>query len=168
MNSTLREICTHQARHIGGLDGLKHDEQPVDGGRLLYTIAGLESTFGQRREFVRFEPGYGPGGYYYRNAEHVRELWHRYGVLAASSFGSFQVMFITAYELGFKGHPIDLQQDMLSAYWAARLIGDRFIARQKASSLREIFDAYNSGNWRDGVIPVNYVTKGVKLYGEQS
>jgi hypothetical protein len=67
----------------------------------MLTIAGLESSFGQRRLFVRLEAGYAPGGRYYRDSKTVRERWYTYGCLAASSYGTFQLMYITAEELGY-------------------------------------------------------------------
>lgn len=155
--------CEDQAWLI---KGLTHNGQAIVPARLLLTIAGCESAFGQQREFVRTEKGYMPGGKYYKDAEHVRTLWKRWGVLASSSFGSFQIMFITAYELGFRDHPIELQKDDVGAYWAARLIQRRFVERFRAKTLAEVLDCYNSGYHKDQYIPTLYIDKGIRIYEE--
>lgn len=145
---------------------LTHNGEAVYGPRLLATISGLESDFGRLREFVRYEKGYAPGGHYFNLSPEVRAQYRRWGCLACSSFGSFQIMFITAKELGYDGPPIDLQIDRVGAYWAAQLIVKRFIKRQGAKTLRDVLDAYNSGNHKDSNIPRDYVKKGFDFYDE--
>jgi hypothetical protein len=147
------------------IQGLTHEGAPVDGARLMLTFSGLESNFGKLREFVRYEKGYAPGGTYYNNSEVLRADFRRFGCLASSSYGSFQIMFPTAKELGFKGHPIELQKDKVSGYWAMQLIVQRFIGRFKAKTLRDVLDAYNSGNHVDRHIPTVYIAKGIEFYG---
>lgn len=156
---TLREACAVGA----AVRGLTHQTHPVDGARLLWAISGCESDFGRQREFVRAEPAYLPGGKYF-GTQALAPHWHRWGVLASSSFGSFQILFVTAYELGFRGHPIDLQQDEIGAKWATRLITDRLIGRQGAATLAKVLDGYNSGTHRDGHVPAGYVAKGIRYY----
>ena len=147
------------------IKGLTHNGQQVHGGRLLLAIAGCESGFGRQRQFVRMEPGYAyPDGHYYKSSKTVRDRWKTHGVLAASSFGSFQIMYIVAEEMGFTGHPIDLQKDEVCAYWATQLITQRFIKRQGVKTLSQALDAYNSGNARDHLVPTKYIAKGVELY----
>ncbi len=161
IETQLIKICLSNGDTI---KGLTHDGQKVHGGRLLLAIAGCESTFGRDRLHVRYEPGYGPDGHYYKSSQTVRDRWRTYGVLAASSYGSFQLMYIVAEEMGFSGHPIDLQKDEICAYWAAQLITRRFIKGQGATALAHIFDAYNSGSWRDHLSPAKYIAKGIELY----
>ena len=141
--------------------GLTHRERPVDYPLLLWTLSGLESSHGRDRLFVRHEPGYMPGGRYYQ-----ADKWKVYGVLASSSFGSFQLMYQVATELGFAGHPIELQDDMTCAAWAATLIEQRIVKRQGAKTLRDVLDAYNSGSHRDGLVPAAYIKNGILLYEE--
>lgn len=159
IDSQLIDVCL---AHGAVLDGkLSHGGQRVHGGRLLLTIAGLESSFGEQRLFVRYEPAYAPGGRYHNSD--VQKMWKIYGCLAASSFGTFQLMLPTARELGYTGHPIDLQKDSICAYWATQLILKRFIQTQGATTLEQVLDAYNSGTFRDSNVPA-YVDKGVHLY----
>lgn len=153
--------CQTYGIKLSGL--VTYNEVPVDGGLMLWAIAGCESTFGRDRLFVRNESAYSPGGRLYANSVMLRALWGKWGVLGASSFGSFQLMFATATELGFYGHPCDLQQDDVGAQWAARLIKDRIIARG-ASTLSHVLDAYNSGSHRDVIIPADYIRRGCQFY----
>ncbi len=146
------------------IKGLTHNGLPVSGGRLLLTLSGLESNFGTLRDFVRYEKGYAPGGKYYNDSETLRAEFRHYGCLACSSYGAFQIMYLTALELGFKGHPIDLQKDKVCCLWATQLIVKRFIGRFHAKTLRDVLDAYNSGNHVDKYIPTLYINKGFVLY----
>lgn len=161
IETQLINVCMYNGETI---KGLTHNGQKVHGGRLLLAIAGCESTFGRDRLHVRMEPGYAPDGHYYKSSKTVRDRWRTYGVLAASSYGSFQLMYIVAEELGFLGHPIDLQKDEICAYWATQLITRRFIARHGATQLSQVFDAYNSGNHKDHLFPAKYVKKAIELY----
>lgn len=161
IESDLITICTASGQRI---KGLTHDGQPVDGGRLLLTITGIESDFGRQREYVRYEKAFGPGGKYYLDNPGLRKEYKRWGCLAASSFGAFQLMYITATELGFSGHPIQLQKDIICAEWATELIIQRFIGRHKAKTLRDILDAYNSGYHADKYLPSLYIEKGITTF----
>ena len=159
---SLRAAC---ARHGATLTGrVTLDGAAVDGPTLLLAISGNESTYGQRREFARAEPAYLPGGVYFRRSPAVRQHWSRWGVLAGSSFGSWQIMFVTATELGFDGHPIDLQDDDVCAQWAAALIRKRLIARDGAKTLQAVLDGYNSGTPTDRIVPQKYIDDGVANY----
>jgi hypothetical protein len=157
----LQPICEAKGARIGSLT---HDNLPVHGGKLLLTLAGTESDFGNLRLHVRPEPAYSPGGKYYNNSEALRSAYRKYGILAASSYGSFQIMYPTAVEMGFSGHPIDLQEDEICAHFAAELIINRFIRRQKAKTLRDVADAYNSGNHADKIVPQKYIAKAISFY----
>jgi hypothetical protein len=165
INSQLQNLCSSYGPLI---TGITHEGVAVPGRRLLLTIAGLESSFGEKREYVRMEAAFAPGGKYYKINEPLRALYSRYGCLAASSFGTFQVMFITATELGFTGKPWELQDDNVCAEWATKLITKRFIRGHGAKTLRDILDAYNSGAHADKYIPTIYIERGFKIYGQLS
>jgi hypothetical protein len=154
--------CQRYGSDLNGL--VTHNNKRVHGARLLWAIAGNESNFGLLREYVREEKGYMPGGYYYRLARHVRSEHKRWGVLASSSYGSFQLMYIVAYEMGYREHPILLQNDEVCARWASEFIAKRIIGAQKAKTLEAVLDAYNTGNPSDANIPTTYVQKGIKYY----
>lgn len=141
-----------------------HNGQPIDGPLLLWAISGNESGFGRMSQFARHEPAYMPNGIYYKRSPLLRSLWQLYGVLAACSFGAFQIMYVTAVEMGFKGHPIRLQQHDLCAQAAASLILKRFVQGHGATTLAQVLDSYNSGNSFDANIPEDYIRNGIKHY----
>jgi hypothetical protein len=159
---TLPTVCRSVGRALDGC--VTHEGVPVDGARLLWALAGTESAFGVQREYVRDEKGYRPGGPYYFRGPHVRDLWKRYGVLASGSYGSFQMLFVTAYELGFRDHPITLQDDPTCAAWASVLIRDRFVQRQGVKTLTDLLDCYNTGSHRKGIPPKEYLAKALPVY----
>ena len=158
----LIDVCKQVGPQLDGI--VMHHEKPVHGATLLYAITGNESSFGTRAEFVRAEPAYMRGGMYFERAAHLRQQWFRWGVLAASSFGAFQLLYITAYELGFRGHPIDLQQHDISARWVNTLITERFVRTRGVQTLRDLLDAYNSGRHTDAHVPERYIAEGIKHY----
>lgn len=158
------QACYREGGQILGLvDDAGH---AVDGVRLLWALAGIESDYGRLAEYARHEPAYMPGGRYYQQAFALRQAWARWGVLAACSFGAFQIMHATARELGYDGPPHGLIDHETCARWARTLIVRRFIDGHGATTLRSIFDAYNSGTHRDGVVPADYIRKGLAAYGQ--
>jgi hypothetical protein len=159
---TLREACDAFGASLTGI--VTHDGQPVDGPLMLWAISGNESSFGRDREHVRVEPAYSPGGRYYLTSPELRDYYKRFGALACASLGSFQIMSITAKELGFCGNPADLMNDDVCAQWMSKLIAERFVKHQGATKLSEILDAYNSGSLRDKMIPVQYIRTGIFHY----
>jgi hypothetical protein len=153
---SLRDTC-----HAFGPDvpPLTHDGQPVDGSRFLWALASIESSYGAQRDFARIEPAYQPKGEMYRQSSTVQALWRQYGALAACSFGTWQMMATTAHDLGFTGHPCELQTDAILAPLVVR-----YLQRSKATTLRDALDAYNSGSCRDRIIPDAYIRTGVAAY----
>jgi|WetSurMetagenome_2_1015567.scaffolds.fasta_scaffold65027_2 hypothetical protein len=145
----LREVCRSFGPQV---PPLTHDGEPVEGGLVLWAFAGVESSYGTRREFARIEPAYQPGGGMYRQSEKVRALWRRYGALAACSFGTWQMMATTAQDLGHGGHPVELQMDTTLAPLVIH-----YLMRSQATTLREAADAYNSGTQRDKFVPEAYI-----------
>lgn len=158
----LREACNAFGASLTGI--VTHNGQPVDGPLMLWAISGNESSFGREREHVRAEPAYSPGGRYYLQSPDLQAYYKRFGVLACASFGSFQIMSVTAKELGFAGNPAELMNDETCAKWMATLITERFVKHQGATKLYEILDAYNSGSWRDKMVPAQYIRTGVFHY----
>lgn len=139
-----------------------HCPTHIDGAILLMAIASVESSSGTYN-IPRYEPAYGYKGYYYRRAQHVRDLWWKYGDHAACSYSSWQIMFPTAYELGFPGKPYELISDAVAVPWIVKFINKR-IFDKGATSLREIGDAYNSGSFADQHVPEDYIRKLQQAY----
>jgi hypothetical protein len=160
-HDALRLVCERAGASLS--QRILHKGQLCEGPLVLWAISGNESSFGHRRLFVRPESAYmPPSGLYYRRSATVRALWQQYGVLASSSLGTFQLMFVTAYELGFREHPIRLQDDEVAALWAAKVV-DRSLVRG-ATTLTEVLDSYNTGWHRDSNIPAAYIERGCAWY----
>lgn len=132
--------------------------------RLLWAIAFVESAAGALN-VPKHESAYAPGGHYYKRSPEVRALWNRWGDWAACSYSSFQILFIVATELGFRGSPIDLWYDEEACPVVVKFLNQRIIKR-KPSDLGDIADAYNSGTFRDQNVPLGYVGKFLKAYDE--
>lgn len=128
---------------------------------LLIAMTGNESSWGTDLA-PRFEPGYYKGGAYYVKPENqwLRDLVKKYERCAAMSWGPWQIMYCTAYELGFKGsahaHPWELYEPQISLHWVIEYLNRRVFAKG-ATTLAHIGDAYNSGTHRDGNVPEKYV-----------
>jgi hypothetical protein len=153
---TLRDTC----QSVGpSLTGLSHNGVPCDGALVLWALAGVESSYGRDREEPRYEWSYSPGGPVYLKSSTVRRLYERYGPAAACSYGSWQMMFPTAIDLGYTGPPGGLKDDATLAPLVVR-----YIARSQALTLPDVADAYNSGTYRDNIRPLDYTAKVVSAY----
>jgi hypothetical protein len=128
---------------------------------LLQTLALKESNYGSNN-VPRYEPSYGPGGPYY-NVTHVQRLYSKYGKDSCCSYSSFQIMFITAWELGYKGTPDKLAQDDIAIEFVIKMINQR-IMKYGPINLDKIFDAYNSGSFKDKYIPREYISEAKHYY----
>lgn len=131
----------------------------LDGECLLKAIAMNESSLGAYN-LPRFEKAY---SYNYNGLYANRDLWKRYGDWAAMSYSSWQIMYPTAVELGFTGSPIDLWHDATAINYVVELIKRRIIAKG-ATEIKQVFDAYNSGSFKDLIVPKDYIEKGCKNY----
>jgi len=144
--------------------------------RLLKAFALEESTLGVdlgedgmiRR---RIEPSYSPGGHYYERSDLLRMGYVKWGILAASSHGPWQIMWATAIRFGWPedraaselGNPEEnceiatkiFDKELRDIYSFAHATSN---PRYKTSAPLELLaDAYNSGNARDTIIPTKYM-----------
>jgi hypothetical protein len=126
---------------------------------LLHALADVESSQGARRLASRHEKGYCYGSTLYRgpNGGDLRELSETWGCLAHSSFGTWQIMFIGAHEMGFAGDPIELREDAVSLPVVITFINRRILNRYQRLTVRAFADAYNSGSPNDDVVPQTYM-----------
>ena len=159
----LLRVCYEYGPKLDGL--ITHDGKPVPGANLLWTIAGLESGHGAKRDYARYEAAYGPGGVYYRQTT-MRALYSKYGAAAACSWGSWQIMYVCAKEMGFSGPPWELTDDYAAVVPVVELIYLRIVKLQRAKTLSEVLDSYNSGNFKDRIIPEDYIAKGITFYAQ--
>lgn len=121
-----------------------------DPARILWAFAGVESSFGANVS-PRHERAYCWGGRYLDLAS--SKAW---GCLAHCSYGPWQVMFAN-YPIGLS--PRDLMDDIAGGELCIRAALRRFnqALRQGATKLAELADAYNSGNFKDAIVPLNYL-----------
>ena len=124
---------------------------------LLATLAEIESAFGLLA-LPKHEPAFDYGGKFCNH-----ELWLRWGAWSACSYSSFQIMFVTAHELGFTGSPVHLCDDETAIHWVLEYIRKRIIDRG-CTSIEQFADAYNSGSFKDSFVPTEYVQKFVAIY----
>jgi hypothetical protein len=131
----------------------------ADAAKLLKAIAMVESSFGLIA-VPKHEKAYDWGGTYFR-----KDLWFKHGSLVAMSYSSFQIMYGVAVELGFdeNRHPCELNDDEVAIYFVVDLIRKRILARG-AQTLQQVADAYNSGSFKDGIIPSIYIAKFMDAY----
>lgn len=133
---------------------------------LLHAIAECESGHGDHWEAIRHEQSYCYGSHLYRgpNGADLREQSQQYGCLAHSSFGSFQLMFIAAFEMGYRGDPISLRNDFVGLPYVTKFINRRILSKHPRITVESFADAYNSGRPDDGVVPTEYIEKFTKAY----
>lgn len=125
--------------------------------QILWAFAGVESSFGQNFA-PRHESSYCRRGKYYDAA-----LTREHGCLAHCSFGPWQVMFPN-FPTGTTPHDLldELAGPELGVKAAIRRIN--LALRQGASDLAQLADAYNSGNFRDTLVPTEYVNEFLTKY----
>jgi len=160
-NPELTEIIKNNASKIDKFYSEKLFHHFFNSINLLQTIATKESDYGHNN-VPRYEPAYGPGGIYFK-ANHVKNLYEKYGKDACCSYSSFQIMFITAFELGYRESPKALANDSIAIHWAIKYIQNR-ILKFNPLNLEQIFDAYNSGNFKDKNIPKEYISDCLGYY----
>lgn len=133
---------------------------------LLHALADVESGQGAMRLAARHEKGYCYGSTLYTgpNGADLREQSHVYGCLAHSSFGTWQLMFIGAFEMGFRGDPVELRDDAVSLPVVIRFLNQRILSRWPRITVRSFADAYNSGNPNDSILPIAYMDRFEEAY----
>lgn len=132
---------------------------------VLTAIATVESSFGSNTA-SRFEKSYAPLGRYY--VVDQKDRYTKWGSASCCSYGSFQIMYPTACEMGFDNDtylrsPHLLTEDEIGIFYVIELIKKRVLARG-ASTLEQLFDAYNSGSFRDSIIPTQYIKDAISSY----
>ena len=147
----------------------------LDGFCLLSTIAMVESS-GGRNNYPNFEPYWIPKGKSgiiensRQTGRHpisntlVNHRFEMYGLSAGCSFSSFQILYHTAADIGYTGAPWMLWNDDMAIRWVVALLS-RIIA-SGADTIEKIADAWNSGNHKDDIVPVEYIEEFRKTYNE--
>lgn len=129
---------------------------------ILWAVYFCEKyTKGNRKP--RFEASYAPGGYFYEQSPTVQQEHKLWGDYAACSYSNFQILYITAQELGYQGPPLGLDRDSVAIRFVVEYLNRRAFARG-AKTVEQVADAYNSGSFRDEFQPVAYIQKFVRQY----
>jgi hypothetical protein len=144
----LATLCREMGPQLQCPDG-------VDGVRLLWAIAGRETTFGDNCTTMH-EAGYCYGGKYSKDAV-VKHLSTEWGCLAHQSYGPWQILFYEANRFDPAADPIHLlNSPIYCGALVVKKMNDIF-AKQHPATVREIADAWNSGSCRDAIIPKDYM-----------
>ena len=100
----------------------------------------------------------------------VEARWERFAgsdeqLGTAASWGPWQIMYHTAADMGYTGEPSALhKREVCEKYVDKRL---EQIVRSGAETIEQVADAWNSGNFRDKIVPADYIAK-VKVYYAQA
>ena len=134
----------------------------LDADALLWAIYWCERyTKGNR--VPRFERAYAPGGVYYITSALVRQEFAKWGAWAACSYSNFQILYITAVELGYTSPPLALDRDETALPFVVKYVNDRILAKG-AQTPYDVADAYNSGSFTDDRNPMTYKRKFRRMY----
>ena len=126
----------------------------IDGTRLLWALAGNESSFGANCR-PRHEMGYCIGPY--SRTASVVIATEQFGHAAHCSFGPWQMMLVNADPAC---DPELFGRVGFCALKVGGFLNVEIFQRQQASSLEEVGAAYNTGNFRDkNKWPVAYIAK---------
>jgi len=158
LQDDLRGVIRQEATRL-------HTPEGIDPAQLLAALAAIESSFGLNA-VPNHEPAYDEGGGYYRAAQHVRDLHKTWGAWAACSYGPWQILFVTAWEMGFRGTPSELWSPGGCIEWVVRAMNAR-IFDKGATSVEQTADAWNSGSFQDKIWPGGYVKQVMDAYARQ-
>jgi hypothetical protein len=138
----------------------------VDGDKLLRAIAAVE-TSGGKNNWPRLETAWIPKGLAFTVQGHlvtgtgtsmspIASLrWQKWGLESAASWGWWQILYHTAADLGFTGAPHELFDPSVSELWVWKRL--KSIAYKGGTTVEQFADAWNSGNFKDTIIPTQYI-----------
>ena len=147
----------------------------LDGAKLLMAIAAIESSGGVNN-YPNFEPYWVPEGTAFtiegkiQQGRHpvsnprVVDRYEAHGMASGCSFSSWQILYHTAADMGFKGQPWELWDDKVAVEWVVRRLNK--LAKQGAKSIEQFADAWNSGSFKDRIIPERYIKEVSEAYQE--
>jgi hypothetical protein len=130
--------------------------------RVMLAAFSLNESSGGYNNRPKYEPAYGPGGKYFNDLQ--SRLYDEYGELASSSLSSFQLMFVIFRELGFVYPPQQAADDVSALPTIIKYFNKRVFKNNEPNFLSMAGDAYNSGNWKDKNVPLDYINKLLKNY----
>jgi hypothetical protein len=129
----------------------------IDGARLLWAIAGCESSFGLNCK-PRHEPFYHRLAVEKKNAQLVK-LTELFGCDAHSSFGPWQLLVVNCSSTMRPEDFLDVNRACMET---ALFLNRRVLGAEHADTVQKIAVAYNSGKWEWANMP-----PGVAQYARQ-
>lgn len=162
--SSVMDLCKRHGKLL---------EIDLDGTALLAAIAFVESS-GGKNNYPNFEPYWAPEGKVFtiegklQRSRHplsnklVAKRFEEYGMASACSFSSWQILYHTAADLGYRRAPWLLWEDAIAILWVIRRLNA--IAGHGAETIEHFADAWNSGTFRDRIIPKEYIEKVTDVY----
>lgn len=153
----LKSVISNNFRFMSEIGGLQND-------LFLLAISGVESSFGANNN-PRLEKAYQPLGKYGQTSQ-MKLLYPLYGDDAASSWSPWQIMFVTAYDLGYRGTPRDLELAGTAIPFVIKFF-NHWIS-EGAKNIDDLCDAWNSGTFKDLNVPYNYISRVKTIYQELS
>lgn len=92
----------------------------------------------------------------------MQDLLDTYGSIAACSYGPWQILYVAAWELGYREHPLYLWDGYISIIWVLAKLNK--IWQGGADTVDKILDAYNSGTHKDKIVPESYINRFWSFY----
>lgn len=141
-------------------------EKQIDRNRLLDALMHVESSGGINKE-DRYERGVEKNLRFRFNKLHnnLKSAIKKYGFKKVStSYGPWQILASTAYDLGFTGNPEDLRNKEVSSIFVNKYISV-LISSNKTKTIRDVISAYNAGLGKIGTNN-NYVEKVLSFYNK--
>lgn len=132
----------------------------------LWSICGVESNFGERN-IQRLELNYYPGGIYYQRSKELQFEYNKWGLQASCSYGPWQMMYMTAKEMGYNRPPGDLWSAHIQLPYVVQ-----YFNKAKgfgASTLNHFAACYNGGFGalkKESENVQKYITKFRKIYDQ--
>ena len=161
-----RDVQAAIAAAIAHEAPLLHTGPGANAVALLRALCQQESSGGARWPATLHEQGYCYGGPYYtgdgpggRPGDDVlREQTRLWGCLAHQSWGPWQLLYITAYEQGFRGDPVLLRDPAISCPFVVKLLNRRVGDVMASPGPEHFLRAYNGGG------RPAYVTEAMRHY----
>lgn len=151
----LKQIIQDHSNFMIRIDGIQND-------LFLLALAGIESSFGADNN-KRLEKAYLPDGKY-GQTDQVKLLYPQYLEDSACSFSPWQILFITAYSLGYRGAPRDLELAANAIPYVIKFF-NHWIS-EGVNSVDGLARSWNGGNPRSKYVPEAYVNRLQSIYAE--
>ena len=117
--------------------------------KLLWALNRQEAS-GKARIQSRYEPNFYRR--YIKGKKKYAHLEARYGARAiASSYGPWQIMYLTAHEMGYRGRPEELANAETSLPYVVKYLD--FLRKKLNNNDRAVISAYNAGPGGVGTNP---------------